>query len=239
MAQVDVQKIVDALKGMDSKITMFADGFVDEVWEIVNARSSLTEFTVYSQMKQYAERITSSGTGGVGLELVKKRRAFGGFAANIGFAAARLGVDTTMVGVFGKENLDPVFEPVNEICNVISLDDPAVTHVFEFDDGKILMSHMGAIQDISWSRIVDALGMDKINTLLSESEIIGVGYWSVLPAFDEIVEKVCEHLPQDGKKRRFFFDFADFLKKDEGSLKTTLGKLKIINKIIFLMGYQL
>ena len=229
MSQINAEQVMNALEHQNAKITMFADGFVDEVWEIVNARTSLEKYTVYSKMKQYADRIMNCGTGGLGLELLKKRRAFGGFTANIGFAAARLGVDTVMAGVYGKEKLDPVFEPVAELCRVISLGDPAITHVFEFDDGKILMSHMEAVQDISWSRIVDVLGMEKINLLLTESEMIGVGYWSLLPAFDEIVENVCEYLPPDGKKRRFFFDFADFLKKDETSLKSTLERLKVLN----------
>jgi len=66
--------------------------------------------------------------------------------------------------------------------------------------------------------------------LLVESNIIGVGYWSLLPGFDEIVEQICAHLPQDNKTRRFFFDFADFRKKDEASLLSTLEKLKKLNE---------
>ena len=250
------KKITDALTG--SKITMFADGYVDEVWEIVDKRTGLKDYTTYSQMKQFTSRINNSGTGGVGLELVKKRRAFGGFTANIGFAAAKLGVDTAMVGVYGNEKLDPLFEPINEICNVYSMGDPAITHVFEFDDGKILMSYMEAVQDITWDSIVNKLGVEKIKQLISESDIIGVGYWSLLPAFDEIVLQISALLPQNykatsslsegreihslrngeglgaepplNKKCRFFFDFADFLKKDSESLYKSLEILKTLNE---------
>ena len=232
MSDFDLSRIVSCLKQSDAKIVMFADGFVDEVWEIVNARANLKDFTIYNQMRQFGERITNSRTGGIGLELVKKRRAFGGFSANIGFASARLGVDTAVVGVFGKDKPDPVFEEVNELCRLTSLGDPATTHVLEFDDGKILMSHMEAIHAVCWKQIVDKLGMEKINSLLSESDIIGVGYWSVLPAFDEIVSQVCAHLPNDDKKRRFFFDFADFLKRDRISLDKTLLELKTLNQKI-------
>jgi len=208
---------------------MFADGFVDEVWEIVKSRTNLKEYSLYSQMTQFAERITNSGTGGVGLELMRKRRAFGGFTANIGYASARLGANTTMVGVYGKDKLDPIFVPVGEACNVISLGDPATTHVFEFDDGKILMTHMEAVQDINWKQIVGHIGAEKINKLIADADIIGVGYWSLLPAFDEILQEVCKLLPEDGKPRRFFFDFADFLKKDEASLKHSLGLMRNLN----------
>jgi len=224
------KKITDALTSSDNKITMFADGYVDEVWEIVDKRTGLKDYTIYSQMKQFTNRINNSGTGGVGLELVKKRRAFGGFTANIGFAAARLGVNTAMVGVYGDKKLDPIFEPINEICAVYSMGDPAITHVFEFDDGKILMSYMEAVQDISWDSIVSKLGMEKINQLITESDVIGVGYWSLLPAFDEIISQISALLPQDNKRRSFFFDFADFLKKDSVSLYKSLDILKVLNE---------
>jgi len=229
MSGANMQKIITALERSDGKIVMFADGFVDEVWEIINSRTSLSQFTIYQQMNQFAQRISNSGTGGVGLELVQKRRAFGGFTANIGYAAARLGVDAALVGVYGKEALDPVFEEVGALCRVHSLDDPAVTHVFEFDDGKILMTHMETVLDISWQRIVGTLGMETIVSLLTEADIIGVGYWSLLPAFDEILDGVCANMPADGKTRRFFFDFADFRKKDQASLEHTLEKLRTLN----------
>jgi len=223
------EKLLKALENSNGKITMLADGFVDEVWEIINARSDLENYTLYTRMNQFADRITSSGSGGVGLELLRKRRAFGGFTANIGYAAARLGVNTSMVGVYGKESIDPVFEEVDKLCKVFSLDDPATTHVFEFDDGKILMSHMEAVLDISWKRIVDSLGQDKVLALLTEAEIIGIGYWSLLPAFDDIFDNICANLPNDGKERRFFFDFADFRKKDEASLEASMKRLKEMN----------
>jgi len=230
MSDFDLLRIVSRLEQSKAKIVMFADGFVDEVWEIVNARANLNDYTVYSQMRQFAERISNSRTGGIGLEIVKKRRAFGGFSANTGYASARLGVDTAVIGVFGKDKPDPVFEEVNDICHLTSLGAPATTHILEFDDGKILMSYMEATHSVCWKQIVDILGMEKINSLLSESDIIGVGYWSLLPAFDEIVSQVCAHLPNDGKKRRFFFDFADFLKRDKTSLIKTLQDLKILNE---------
>jgi len=227
----NLKELLVALDNSQGKITMFADGFVDEVWEIVASRTDLSNYTLYSKMNQFAQRISRSGSGGVGLELLAKRRAFGGFTPNIGYAAARLGVKASLIGAYGKDCFDPLFEEVNELCDMYSLDDPAVTHVFEFDDGKLLMSHLGNVQNITWQQIVDTLGIDKIKSLLAESDIIGVGYWSLVPAFDEILVQVCSLIPQDGKKRRFFFDFADFQKKDVSSLNQSLALLKKYNPL--------
>ena len=226
MSNSNTAKITEGFGRLDAKIAMFADGFVDEVWEVVSSRASLSEYSLYTKMGQFAERI--SGTGGVGLELVRKRRAPGGFAANIGYAAARLGVDTSMVDVYGKEIIDPVFDDVNKLCRVFSVDDPAVTHVLEFDDGKVLMSYMASVQNITWKQITDRVGMDKLTAMIGEADMIGVGYWSLLPSFDEIVSEIAANLPS-GKKTRFFFDFADFKKRDEASLNASMQKLRLLN----------
>ena len=230
MSDVNTQQITDALNRSSAKVTMLADGFIDEVWEIISSRASLRDYSLYTQMSQLAGRISDSGTGGIGLELIRKRRAFGGFTPNVGYAAARLGIDTTIIGVYGKEKLDPIFGEISNLCQMISLGDPAITHVFEFEDGKILMSHLEAVQDINWQRIVNMVGIEKILSLLAQSDIIGIGYMSLMPAFDEIVEQVCANIPRDGKARRLFFDFADFRKKDAASLEVTLQKLRLLNE---------
>jgi sugar/nucleoside kinase (ribokinase family) len=230
MSIINTGKIRKSLEDSNAKITMLADGFVDEVWEIVDARTSPKDYTLYEEMGQFAHRILKAGSGGLGLELIKKRRTFGGFAANIGYAAARLGVDTTLMGVFGKDATDPSFVEVGELCHLVSLDDPAVTQVFEFGDGKLLMTNLGPILELDWKTIEETVGLEKIKSLLSQSDIIGVGYWSLMPYFDEIVEKVCEHLPEDGKQRRLFFDLADLHKKSVDSLKTSLALLKTLGK---------
>ncbi|MCL2857874.1 MAG: carbohydrate kinase family protein [Oscillospiraceae bacterium] len=227
---LDVRKMIDALERSTGKITLFVDGFVDEVWQIVGSRASTTEFALFTQMSQYTERVQRSGTGGVGLEILRKRRSAGGFCANTGCATARLGVDTTLVCLYGKDNLDPVFTDVGKLCKLISIEDPAVTHILEFDDGKIMMSYVELLHHLNWKFLTGALGKGKLTRLLADSDIIGVGYWSVLPAFDEIVEQICANLPADGKQRRLFFDFADFRKNDPATLTATLQHLRDLNE---------
>lgn len=226
---MDIKKIAASLEQSNATISMFADGFIDEVFELVNSRTSLTDYIIMGQMKQFAERITLAGSGGMSIETIKKRRTIGGFTANIGDAAARLGVNTTMFGLYGKEKLDPLYEPLGSICRLISLGDPATVNALEFDDGKILLPHMEAVTKLCWSDIVDALGEEEIVSILSASDIVGVGYWSSMPAFDDIFAKICALIPRDNKQRRFFFDFADLRKREEACLVSSLLNLKAYN----------
>ena len=229
---MDTKKITSQLNSLEGCIAMFADGFIDEQWALVNSRASMDEVSFIGKMTQFADRINAVGSGGMGIELIKKRVVFGGFTANIGHAAAALGVSTVMAGLFGEGEVDPVFAELQGISRMITLGAPSITHALEFDDGKILMTNMEAVLGMRWSRILEALGMDEINKILKDSDIIGVGYWSLMPAFDEIVEEFCKIIPSDGKKRRFFFDFADFSRRDRNSLVKTLQRLKELNEII-------
>lgn len=231
---MDKKKIAERLNVLNGTITMLADGFVDEQWSLVNSRASFEEVALIGKMTQFADRINAVGSGGMGIELIKKRVVFGGFTANIGFAAATLGVKTVMAGLFGKGEVDPVFEPLQKISKMITIGEPSITHALEFDDGKILMTNMEQVLNVRWSQIVDALGMDGIKKLITDSDIIGVGYWSLMVAFDEIVQELCKIMPSGagpaGKPRRFFYDFADLSRRDEASLVKTLTMLKDLNK---------
>lgn len=215
---------------IDANITMFADGFIDEVWEIVDTRTGLSDYTAYSQMRKFSERIANSGSGGVGLEIVRKRRTYGGFTSNTGTATGKLGVDTALVGGYGSTEIDPVYRELDKRCRLYPFGNPCVTHIFEFDDGKVMMTYLETMNDVSWKHIVDKLGVDTIKSLLQKSSIVCVGYWSLLPAFDEIVSGICENMPDDGITRRFFFDFADILKRDRSALVNTIDVLRDINE---------
>lgn len=222
---MNAKMISERVQNFTGGIVMFADGFIDEQWSLVGSRTSFSEVEIIGKMTQFADRINAVGSGGLGIELIKKRVVFGGFTANIGFAAATLGVDTVMAGLFGEGEVDTVFDSLKKISRMITLGKPSITHALEFDDGKILLTDMGAVLGMRWSRIVDALGMDEIIKLVTDADIIGVGYWSLMPAFDEIVKEICAILPKDGKKRRFFYDFADVGRRDKVSLMSTLSML--------------
>lgn len=226
---IDKKKIAEQLAAAKGSIAMFADGFIDEQWSLVNKRHSMQEVDIIGKMTQFADRINAVGSGGMGIELIKKRVVYGGFTANIGAAAASLGVETVMAGLFGEGEVDPVFADLQKISKMITLGEPSITHALEFDDGKILMSNMQAVLGMSWNRIVEVLGKDEIIKMITKADIIGVGYWSIMPAFDEIVRELCAIMPDDKKQRSFFFDFADFSRRDRPSLVATLEMLKGLN----------
>ena len=89
----------DYLNNLKGKILLGCDGFVDETYQIVEVRKSLTEFVPMNRLKQFGELLVARADGGVGLELVPKRRCEGGFAINTGRIAACLGLRPALPGL--------------------------------------------------------------------------------------------------------------------------------------------
>ena len=206
------------------------DGYIDEVWQIIETRESVQKYTLRETMKSFGELIMHCGEGGVSNEIIRKRRTYGGFCANTGKAAASMGAKTTLLGMFGKNSIEPAFQPIQEVANLVSLSDPAVSHIFEFVDGKIMLPYIQEVTGFNWESLVSALPQSQLKELYQNADIVALGYWSLMPAFDEIITGLCENfLPADGSQR-MFFDFADIRKRDRVYLEQTLDLLNRLSK---------
>jgi hypothetical protein len=227
-----VKKISDSFKELKGNITLGIDGYIDEVWQIVEERAGLDEYTLYNKMKNFGEAIVKCRDGGFAQEIVRIRRSYGGFTGNTGNALGRLGVNPVMIGMYGENAIDPVFEQLNDKCELISLGAAAICHIYEFEDGKIMFPHLEKILSFNWGDLQNNVEFNKIEEIFLNSDIIALGYWSSMPSFDELVSKVCENYVEEGRCKKMFFDFADIRKRDKKSLLYTLDCLVELNKIV-------
>jgi hypothetical protein len=218
----------DYIKNMTGKILLGCDGFVDETYEVVQVRESQTAYTPMQHVKQFGELIVERGEGGVGVELVFKRRCEGGFGINSGRIAACLGIKPLLPGLYGKDQLDPAFEAFQETCEMASLGDPALTIAYEFQDGKILMSDLAAVSNLKWSDFEAHFSADQIREMFSDVDILGLGYWSLTGNFDDLFQGFMKQYETLDDPGRMFFDFADIKKK---STEAFLRSLKLIQSV--------
>ena len=227
-----MKKYSDYLDSINGKILLGCDGFVDEVYQIVDVRKSLTEYTPMDGMRNFGDLVVRRAGGGLGLEIVPKRRCSGGFTPNTGRVAAFLGLKPTLVGLYGAQDIDPAFDEFRENCVLHSLGDPAVTLVFEFSDGKILLSALKTVANLTWGDFVAHFGEPRLEELFAGVDILGLGYWSLTPDFDNFLEGFVSRYSAGQAPRRIFFDFADIKKKSNESFFETLGLIRRFNERI-------
>jgi len=228
----DMNKYVNYINNISGNILLGCDGFVDETYEIVEERKSQSEFTAMKNLKQFGELLVARSDGGVGVELVPKRRCEGGFGINSGRIAACLGIKPILPGLYGKNELDPAFLEFEETCNLLSVGDPALTIALEFGDGKVLMSNLEAVSSLTWKDIEKFFGEEKLEQLFTDVDILGLGYWSLTADFDNIFKGFMKQYENIKPPRRMFFDFADIKKKSTESFMITLELIKSFNSKI-------
>lgn len=228
----DISKYSSYIDSISGKILLGCDGFVDETYEIVEVRKSLTDYTAMKNLRMFGELLVERADGGVGLELVPKRRCEGGFAVNTARLAGVLGLNPVLPGLFGKNEIDPAFAEFKDTCSLYSLGDPALTIALEFDDGKVLMSDLQAVSSLTWQDFEKFFGEKKLKEMFADVDILGLGYWSLTADFDNLFKGFMKQYEAAKAPRRMFFDFADIKKKSSESFMASLKLIASFNEKI-------
>jgi len=231
----EIQKYIDYIQTFNGNILLGCDGFVDETYEIVEERTSQSDYTAMKKLKQFGELLVERADGGVGVELVWKRRCEGGCGINTGRIAACLGIKPILPGLYGDKEIDPAFEEFKESCEILSLGDPALTIALEFPDGKVLMSDLKAVSSLTWSDVEARLGEAKLKEIFSNLDILGLGYWSLTANFDDIFKGFMAQCAHGNPPKRMFFDFADIKKKSREAFSQSLELIRQFNDRIPMM----
>lgn len=224
-----MKEYIDYITDLRGKILLGCDGFVDETYELVDVRKSPSDYAAIDKLKQFGELLVKRADGGVGLEIVAKRRCEGGFGINTGRVAGILGLQPVLPGLYGGGEIDPAFSGFESYCHLASLGDPALTLVFEFSDGKLLMSDIAAVANLTWEQFAAHFGPQKLREMFADVDILGLGYWSLTADFDNLFKGFMAQYENTRPPRRMFFDFADIKKKSADSFHTSLELIRSYN----------
>jgi hypothetical protein len=202
------------------------DGFIDEIVHVVDTRKNNSEYARLELMSDYAKRIESYAGKSGNIEYVPQRVKIGGNGPIMANAIASLGVSTTYIGTLGRPDIHPVFRPLKETANVISIAEPCHTDAVEFLDGKIMVGKMAPVSDVAWERIMEDVGEERFVNLLDEAHLLALVNWSMLPfmsdIWESIIAEVCPKL-STARDRWFFIDLADPQKREISDIKRMLS----------------
>jgi hypothetical protein len=226
---LDLEHVIDYIDNVQGKVVLGIDGFIDQVWQVIETRTSKNEYKLIDKMSAFGQTIVNRGEGGMANELIKKRRSCGGFTANTGRGIGRLGLSTVLLGMYGKDTIDPIFDEFKEICKLISVGDPVLSNILEFSDGKIMMPYLKELLNFEWKDLVNALGHEKLKTIFGDADIVSMGYWSNMPEFDDMITKLYDNYLSENRPKRLFFDFANIKKRSPEAIKETFKVLGALN----------
>jgi len=215
------------------------DGFVDVIVHPVDQRSGPgDQFKAIPTITAFANRIGSAAGKSANIELAPIVEKLGGNGPIMANAQSAHGLNVRYLGALGRDAIHHVFHEFAEKTNAISIADPGVTHAAEFNDGKILFGSMASLDKITYERLCELPGEDKLIEVFNESDLIVLVNWTMIPfltdVFNSFLEKVLPACSKE-KERTFFFDLADPEKRSKTDLLEVLSvfsKFEQFGKVI-------
>ncbi len=233
MKKEDLMKAASALEGAGenlsrTRFTIGFDGFVDEILHAVGTRKNQREYERIQTLSEFAARISAAAGKSANVELVPLQVKPGGNGPIMSMAVAGMSGKVTCIGLLGYPEVFPVFRPLAEKAEVISVGNPGHTDALEFHDGKLMLGKLNTIQEMNWSRLQEVIGAERFRSLMLESDLVACNNWTMLTEMGEILDRLAQLVPT-GSKVRFFFDLADPEKRSRKDLEHVLGQIRTLN----------
>ena len=205
------------------KVCVGFDGFIDLVIRPVKTRTDEKTCTYFPTIDQFGEKITSLAGRSGNIELIVNSTDFGGCGPHYANGLANMGVGVTCIGALGYPEKNSVFA-LNENCKTITISEPGYSYVFEFEDGKVIMSDIEKISQLRWDDLISRISVDEMVKYFEDADIITLVNWSYLVHFHEIYEKFLEIvMPRlKNKDRKIYIDIADCAKRQPDEIKRAL-----------------
>ncbi|MGZ0657341.1 PfkB family carbohydrate kinase [Coraliomargarita sp. W4R72] len=215
------------------------DGFVDVIVHPVDQRSGPgDQYQAIPTITEFAKRIGSAAGKSANIEMAPIVEKLGGNGPIMANAQSAHGLNVRYIGALGRDAIHHVFHEFAEKTKAISIADPGVTHAAEFNDGKILFGSMASLDEITYERLCELPGKDKLIEIFNESDLIAMVNWTMIPfltdVYNSFLEKILPACSQD-KARTFFFDLADPEKRSKSDLLEVLdvfAKFEAFGKVI-------
>ena len=214
-------------EGSAARILVGFDGFVDEIFHLVDERTGADSFQRMNSMTTLSERIADAAGLSTNIEMVSQGVKLGGNGPILANAMTRFGHRVTYVGALGKPEIHPVFETFVEECDrVISIADPAYTDALEFHDGKVMFGKMNTLAEVTWESFLAVLPRDGLRDLLAESDLLACLNWTMLPYMNGIYKGMADLLGEIDARPKVLIDLTDPRKRSDDDIVAAVSLLQ-------------
>lgn len=202
------QKAVAEREPVQHKGICGFDGFIDT---FITMKAPAT-------MAEFGPKVENAAGIAASYASEHKGDKFGGNGPLIASALSDIfsnGIDITYIGAMGSEEVLPIYREALEdkISTLYTLAEPAHSDCLEFEDGKVMLSDMRSCAKVTWDRLIEKIGQDKLRDALDGCRFIGAVNWGKLPHVGEIWTNLVKQLGEMNVPRKevaFFMDLAEF-----------------------------
>ncbi|MGI5849860.1 MAG: hypothetical protein ACOX8Q_07330 [Christensenellales bacterium] len=233
-----IQSVIDNLNASHLKgktITLGFDGCADTICRVVKKYNE-DQLELFETISHFSEYLAQKSGISCSIELEEQTTKAGGNGPIFATAVSEYGINTSVVGLFGKSQCNEIFDELKSRCKMYSYSKNAMAIVLEFNDGKIMLSPRVRINGDVWEQIVAAVGEDNMQSVFADVDMLGLVNWSELEYCTTIWKRLFEYLSKTpDKSKQIIVDLADCSRKNVRSITEMLDLLEqftYIRKVI-------
>lgn len=221
---------IEEKKKPDGSCLIGFDGYIDELYSVVQKRMGPEEYTAYDKIEDFGRRILWASGKSADLEICPHKIKFGGNAPILANTLASLNYRTTCIGQLDTDGGDSPFAKMHPCCKRISTGKASRTIALEFRDGKIMLGNLQG-SHTGWEEIREKTGAGRLSSLVEESSLIGMVNWGGMYRMNEIMEGMAEKMlfPMKAelkRKKDIFLDLADPSARPEGDMERLFALIR-------------
>lgn len=203
------------------------DGFVDRILRVVDKRYDAENYRCVRNLADYGQMVSEAAGLSLNVEVVCDRSQLGGNGPIMAKACAALGAGVSCLGALGLPDIAPEFSDLAKAAALYSFSEPAETDSWEFNDGKIIVSHLQPLNRMSWAGLQRHFSIDWLRAIFDGADLIALNNWTMIPAMSDIWRQLQLRVLPDlnPKDRMFFFDLADPSKRTREDVFSALELL--------------
>jgi len=190
MANEVLTSVAQKLKKFDASkfnVMVGLDGFVDLIIDVVDKRTGPETYSRVDTIADLGARISKAAGLSMNLELVVRQEKLGGNGPIMANAMIEAGFGVTYIGNLGRPAVHPVFAEMAKGCKAChSLAAPGTTDALEFRDGKVMIGKHQSLKEVTYKRMLEVVGKDKLKAIWSKSNLIALTNWTMLTAQTDI-----------------------------------------------------
>ncbi len=212
-----ISAIADSSRMLQEKrITAGFDGFLDTIVKVIKEKDGHTGATMFRTIKEFGDYILEKHGASFSLELDVQSVKLGGNMPIMANALGRFGIIVNCIGTLGYPQIHPVFKNIPSNCRLYSFAEPGLSTAHEFNDGKMMMAQMGAVNTSGWDKLSEIIGVETLVRLFAASQLICVLNWSEIDVSTDIWRGLLQNILPAYKpktKQFMFFDLSDCSKR--------------------------
>src|SRR5687768_3982100 len=206
------------------------DGFVDTIVRAIKKKSKDKPIVLFNRVKEFGNYILEKEGTSFSLEMEEISSRPGGNMPITAKALGRLGLQVNCIGALGYPQTHPVFNNFSSNCRLYCFAEPGTSTAIEFKDGKIMLAQMGAQNKLGWDKIKEIIGIETLQELYKESDLLCFVNWSEIDASADIWKGVLKDLYSKNtklrKKQFTLFDLSDCSKRSNKEISEAIELLK-------------